>query len=61
MPVSTAVRAVVRTPGKAAPFGVLCLQVRSLFLTNESNLLIFLNCEHCGIVVIDPQTAVLVN
>ena len=27
MPVNTAVRAVVRSPGKAAPLGVLCLRV----------------------------------
>ena len=32
MPVNTAVRAVVRSPGKAAPLGVLCLRVGAFTL-----------------------------
>ena len=35
MPVNTAVRAVVRSPGKAAPLGVLCLRAGAFTLDDS--------------------------
>ena len=36
MPMNTAARAVVRSPGKAAPLGVLCLRVGTLTFFQHS-------------------------
>ena len=42
MPANTAVRAVVRSPGKAAPLGVLCMRVGAFtFYVLEKLCLIF--------------------
>ena len=66
MPVNTAVRAVVRSPGKAAPLGLLCLRVGAftfyidfvdVFLkTLKDEIRVSLSCYHLFFVLVANQT-----
>ena len=44
MPVNTAVRAVVRSPAKATPLGVLCLRVGAFTLQLQKMLTVLSDC-----------------
>ena len=55
MPVNIAVRAVVRSPGKAAPLGVLCLRVGAFtFLCTPHSVLQY---HHSNAMFRDPRQA----